>query len=115
MQSFAKPLKHKPCRLLGNTKGAVNLHARDAVFAVDQHPECGHPFIHAEGRILEDRIDFESELLVAPTAEPDFASLNKVVLIRGTARANDLAIGPAQFDGVIESAVRIGEVNNSFL
>jgi hypothetical protein len=114
-QSHAEPLKHKPCRLLGDAEGAVNLHAADTILAINQHPKRCHPLIHAERRILKNRIDLERELLVASTTEPQLARLDEVALLGTATRANDLAIGPAQFDGVLESAARIGEVNDGLL
>jgi len=115
VQSFAEPLKHKPCRLLGDTKSAVNLHTADSVFAVDQHPESGHPFVHPQSGILEDRIYLERELPVAATAEPQFSSLDEVVLFGVTARADNLSIRPAKLNGIVKGAVRIGEINDGLL
>lgn len=110
-----KALKHKPCRLLCDTKRAVNLHTGDSVLAINQHPKGNHPLIQAERRILKDRVDLQSELLIAATAEPEFPRTNKVVLLGAATRADDLAIRPAQLAGVLESAIRIGEVNDRFL
>ncbi len=120
-QRHAEPLKHEPCRLLGHADSAVNLHAADPVLAVDQHPKRCHPLVHAKGRIFKDRVDLERELLIASTAQPKsprspfgFAS-NVIVRVRTATWANDLAIRPTQLDGVLEGAVRIGEVNDGFL
>ena len=93
----------------------MNLHTTNAVLAVDQHPESGHPFIHSERRIFEDRVDLERELLIAATAEPQLAGLNEVVRFGTATGADDLAIRPAEFHGVVESALRIGEVNYGLL
>jgi hypothetical protein len=111
----SQTLQHKPCRLLRNPKRAVNLHAGDPVLAIAEHPESGHPLIQAERRILNDRAYLDGELLIAATAEPQLARLDEIVLGESAARTNDLAAGPAHFHGVLEGALRIGEVNNRFL
>jgi hypothetical protein len=90
-------------------------HATDAVLAISQHPESGHPLIHPERRIFEDRSNLNGELLVASTAEPNAPSLDEVVLIGIAARASDLSIGPAKANRVIKGSLRIGEVNDGFL
>lgn len=115
VQCSAKPLEHKPCRLLSNAKRAVNLHAGNAVLAVDQHPERCHPFVQSNRRILENRLNLDSELAVTATAEPQFARLDEVVAVGATARADHLAIGPAQHRSVLESPVGICEVDDRFL
>jgi hypothetical protein len=70
VQGRAKALQHKPCRLLSNPQSASNLHAANAILAVDQHPKCRHPLVHAKCGILKDRVHFERELLVAASAKP---------------------------------------------
>jgi len=115
LKSKPKALQHKPCRLLGDAKRSVNLHTGDAILAIDKHPESSHPLVQAERRILKDCADLHRELLIASTAEPDAASLNKVVPLRVTARTNHLAIRPTEFHGVVETALWIGEVNDRFL
>jgi hypothetical protein len=114
-ESFAKSLKHKPCRLLGNAKSAVNLHAADTIFAANQHPKCRHPFVQSKRRVLKYRIDLERELFIAATAKPEFPCLNKVVLVGATTRADDLSIRPAELHGKLKAAVRIGEINDGLL
>lgn len=111
----AQPLQHEPCRLLRNTQSAVNLHTRNAILAINQHPESDHPFIKTERRILEDRVDLERELPIAATAEPELARLDEIVLFGTASRAMDLAFRPAKSDGVLKSAVGIGEINDGFL
>jgi hypothetical protein len=117
LQSKPKALKHKPCRLLRNTQRAVNLHARDAVLAVAEHPESGHPLVHAKRRILEDRSDFDRELLVATTAEKEtpLSALDWIVLVRLATGAGDLAIRPTEFAGIFVATIRVAEVNDGFL
>lgn len=114
-QCRPKALQHKPCRFLRNAKRAVNLHAADAVLTIQKHPQRYHPLIHAKPRILKDRIDLERELAITATAEPHVAGLDEVVLVGTATRTMNLAIGPAQLNGVFEGAFRIGEVNNGLL
>src|ERR1019366_6089454 len=71
LNSKPKALQHEPCGLLSDTQSTVNLHAGDSVLAVDQQPKSGHPLIEAERRILENRSQFQSELLLALVAKPD--------------------------------------------
>ena len=115
VQGSSEPLKHEPCRLLGNAQSAVNLHAGNAVLAIDQHPKARHPLVETDRRIFKDRIDLERKLLVAATAEPDAPRLDEVVLFRTATRAMNLAIRPAQANGVVESSLRIGEINDGLL
>src|ERR1700722_6035833 len=114
-QGSAETVKHEPCRLLSDSQSAVNLHAGDAILAVAEHPKSGHPLIHAQRRILEDRSDLERELLIASTAEPDAASLDEVVLVGITARTHNLATGPTKLHGVVETPLRVREVRNGLL
>ena len=115
LDSKPKALQHEPCRLLSDTQSAVNLHTGDAVLAIDQQPKSSHPLIESERRILKNCSQFQCELFLAFVAKPDAASLNKRVLGLAATGANNLAIGPAEFLCVLESAVWIGEVNDGFL
>jgi hypothetical protein len=54
-------------------------------------------------------------LLLAAVAEPDAASLDEGMLFGAAAGAVDPGIGPAKLDGVAESPLGIGEVNDGFL
>jgi hypothetical protein len=90
LQSQANPLQHEPCGLLSDSQSAMHFRATDAVLAISQHPESGHPLIHPERGILEDRSNLYGELLVASTAEPDAACLNEIVLVGIAARASNL-------------------------
>ena len=70
----------------------------------------------------EQQNDESRELAIAATTEPEptrfpaFGFAPNVIVGFGTAmRADHLSVGPTQLDGVVESAVRIGEVNDGFL
>lgn len=115
LQREPKALEHEPRGFLSDTKCAVYFHAADAVLAVAEHPESRHPLVHAERGILEYRPNFNGELLVTSTAEPQAASLDEIVAVGTTAWTGHFAIRPAQLNGVIEAALRIGEVNDGFL
>jgi hypothetical protein len=122
LHSEPKALQHKPCRLLRDTKRAMNLHAGHAVLAIAEHPESGHPLIESKGRILEHGSNLERELLVASTAEPKTPSLaflrfrlDGIVLFRTATWARDVPIRPTELAGILKTAVRIGEENDSLL
>jgi hypothetical protein len=93
----------------------VNLHAGNTVLAINQHPKRRHPFIKTKRRILEYRPDFQRELLIAATAEPDSARLDEIVFLGTAPWADDFTVSPTELRCILEGAVRIGEVNNGFL
>jgi hypothetical protein len=111
----SNPVKHEPCRLLSDSERPPYLATGHAIPSVDNHPEGRHPLVHAKRRILEDRADFDRELFVTSTAEPEPPRLDEVIAVGVTARADHFAIGPAEFYGVIKGALRIGEVNDGLL
>jgi hypothetical protein len=100
---------------LCDSQSTVNLHTGNAVLTVDEEPEASHPLIEAERRILKNRSQFQTELLLALVTKPHAASLDERVLRLAATRANNVAIRPAQLLCVFEAAVRIGEVNDRFL
>jgi hypothetical protein len=115
LEDFANPLKHKPRRLLGNTKIAGQFVTGDAILAIRKHPNCRHPLIQPKRRILKDRFYFDGELLLAGIAEPDSPRLDKRMLLGSAPRAEDVAIRPAKFNRVVKCPLRIGKVNNRLL
>jgi len=115
LDSKPKALQHEPCRLLCDSQSTVNLHAGNTVLAIDQQPESSHPLIESKRRVLENRTQFQGELLLAVVAKPDAAGLDERVLCPIATWANNLPIWPAEFLCVLESAVRIREVNDGFL
>ena len=108
-------MKHEPCRFLSDTERPRYLATGNAIAGVDDHPEGCHPLIHTKRRILKDRSNFDGELLVATTAEPETARLNEVIAVGSATRADDFSIGPAELYGVLEGALRIGEINDGLL
>jgi hypothetical protein len=108
-------MHHEPCRFLSDAQGTVNFVRTDSVLAVDDHPYRDHPLVHADWGIFEDGSYLDRELLLAPLAEPMEPRRDERMLRTVAAWASDLAIRPAEFDRVVESAARIGEENNCFL
>jgi hypothetical protein len=115
VQSRTKPLKHEPRGLLGDSESAVDLHARHTVLAINQHPESGHPLVETERRILENRPDFQRELLIAATAEPQTAGFDEVVFLGTAPWADDFTVRPTKLGCILERPLRVGEVNDGFL
>jgi hypothetical protein len=89
----------------------MNLHTADAILAIDQHPESSHPLVKSKRRILKDRCQLKRELFLTGVAKPDAPCLDERVLILAASGTNQLAIRPAKFLGIVESALRIGEIN----
>lgn len=108
-------LQHEPCGSLRDSKRPAKLMRTDTVLAVGQHPERDHPFIEAERRILEDGFYFDRELLLAGIAEPKLARFDEGVFRRTATRTRNVAIGPAEFLGKLETAVGVGEVDYRLL
>jgi hypothetical protein len=65
--------QHEPCGFLSKSKVPANLVAADAILAVGNEPRSSQPLIQRNRRILEDRPDFNRELLPAGTALPNSA------------------------------------------
>src|SRR5581483_12284147 len=92
-----------------------HLCAADPVLAVADHPESGHPLIHTERGILEDRTDLDGELFLAALAEPHQAGAEKRVFGVSAARAGDCLSRPAEIDSVNEGPLWLCEVGNRLL
>src|SRR5271166_5902865 len=112
---FTNPVQHEPCRLLTDAESLPQLVAADSVLAVADHPKRSHPLVKADGRIFHHRVDLDRELLFALITKPDAPSLDKRVLGLAATWTGDIATGPAQPYRILESTVRIREVNNRFL
>jgi hypothetical protein len=101
--------------ILGDFESPRHLRAANAILAVDQHPECRHPLIHAERGILENRPHLDAELLLASLTEPHQAGAQKRVLLVTATWTGNLLSRPAKVDGIDESVLGISEVGYSFL
>ena len=117
MQSLADALIHKPCCALCDPDSFSEFVAADSVLAANQHPDSDHPLVESDSRVLEDRLDLDSELLFAVVAEPEFALLrvDEGMLLGAAPWAKHFAVGPAQGHGIVESVLRVGEENDSLL
>ena len=98
-----------------DAQSAAKFVATNSIFAVGEKPERRHPLIESERRIFKDGSDFEAELFFAVVAEPDAASLNERVLCFAATRTGNIAVRKAQFQRVVETALRIAEVCNGLL
>ena len=96
-------------------QSAAKLVRANSVFAIDQHPNGGHPFIQTKRGILKDRSHFDGELLLAAFAEPKQTSLDERVFVVPATWARDMSIRPAQIDRSDKCPLWITELNDSFL
>ena len=72
-------MQHEPRRLLPNVDSAVKFVAGNAVLAIANHPNCRHPLVERNRRVLEDRSKLHSELLLTAVAETNLLRLHKRV------------------------------------
>jgi len=89
--------------------------AGNPILAIGHHPEGSHPLIEANGGILEDRTDLESELLPTGVVVPNLGGLDEGLVLAAAPGASDYPIGPAKVEGILESAVFVGEENYRLL
>lgn len=115
LHRLANAVEHVPCTLLSDTDVAGKFVAGYPVLAVRNHPNCHHPFIQTQRGVLEDRAHLQAELLLAPIALPDTASLDESALLRPTTGASYHPIREPQFKGVLKSTVGIGEEDDCLL
>jgi hypothetical protein len=113
--SFTNPVQHEPRGFLSHANGAMQFVAGDSILAVADHPYCRHPLIEANRRILEYRSNLGRELLFAAIAKPELTSLNKRIALGFAARANNLAICPAEKLRIFKCASSVREVNHCLL
>jgi hypothetical protein len=57
-------MEHEPCRLLGNSQGAVKLITGDTILAAHHKPDSGEPLLKGNRGVLEHSADLERELLL---------------------------------------------------
>lgn len=108
-------MQHEPSRLLSDADRTGDLAGANAILAITDHPKGAHPFVESQRRILENRTDFERELLLASLAEPHAAGADERMLLRAATGARNYAIRPAKVERILKAAVRIAEVNNRVL
>jgi hypothetical protein len=104
-------VEHEPRGFLGHAKRAVQLVGANPVLAIGEHPQRRKPLVETERRILEDRSDFDGELLAAGAALPDPTRRQKH---RGNGAAvyTHGAVRPAKLGDERKRAVRVREVDN---
>ena len=109
-------MQQVPSGLLLDPERSGNLTTRYTVATVGDHPDADEPLIEPERGVLEDRADFDRELLSAAL----FAALEQATAldladIRRTAfNAADITTGPLETCQVVMAALRIGEVSDGF-
>src|ERR1022692_710060 len=118
LHSQTNPLQHEPSRFLAHLHIACDLVGTDTVFAVGQHPRRGKPLVQRNRTILVDRPDLDRELalgMVTATLPSAPLRVELAYFFRPTTGTNDLAILPAPYRNVINTVIRIREVDNRFL
>jgi hypothetical protein len=107
-------MENEPCRLLSDAQSAVNLPRRNTVLAVCEHPHGGKPLLQRDGRVLEDRPQFDAKLPSAITALKPLLGLEVVRLFSETGGAL-WAIGPAHLGYRVNADLLIREVLDCLL
>ena len=118
LHSQTNPLEHKPSRFLAYLHVPRNLVATDPVLAIRQHPRSGEPLVQRNWAILVDRSDLNRELALGmmATAFPSAPFWVELADLFGPATGtSDLAVRPSPYRQVINTVIRIREVNNRFL
>src|SRR6266576_3846766 len=108
----ANPMEHEPCSFLCDFEATRQFVGADAVLAVGQHPDRGHPLVESERAILEDRPQLRGELPPAVPALVDAPSLEEHWVLR-IAGGTEHAMRPAQADKESVAHVGVREVANS--
>jgi hypothetical protein len=109
-------VKHEPCRLLSYANGASDLARRNPIAAIGKHPHHRQPLLKRNRRIFKDGSDLRGELafLVSALALPFALILQEHNILPSTGRTGD-SIWPQFIGHVVESIVRVGEINNRVL
>lgn len=116
LQSQTTAMHHEPCGLLGDAKCTGDLIGTNSILAVNQHPDCGKPFVQSNCRVLKDSPDFDRELAVMVHALALPLSLvRKEWNIGSPANRTDNAVRPAPSGKIIQTIVRLSEIQNCLL
>src|SRR6266852_1303963 len=110
----ADAVEHEPRGFLTDVEIAGYFARTDSVLAIADQPDSGQPLSQRQGRVLENRPDFNAELatVVIHTAFPA-ALIGQIVNPRAaTDRTLHNAIWPAARDHVSDAAILIREVAN---
>src|SRR5579864_7431441 len=114
LQSQAKPMQNKPCRLLSDSDSAVNFVRANTISATGKHPESDQPLVQRDSRVLKNGSQFDGELPITVFAFPAFLSLEVIVLFV-TASGTGNALRPAESSDGINAHLFIAEVLNGLL
>lgn len=106
---MANPLKHEPRATLSDLDVLGKFVAADAVLAVREQPHCSEPLIQADSAVLENRADFNRELLPATEAGPHAPRREKRQLLAFALRAFG-ASRPLRSRYYFQADIWIGEV-----
>lgn len=115
LHGFANPMEHEPCGLLSQAEVSRDLVTADAILAVRHEPHGREPLTQWNRRLIEYSADFDRKLFPAfrRAALPNPTSLEEHGFL-GCAVRTLHAIGPAFARKIVQSVVRIVEVNNRF-
>jgi len=113
LHGFANPVQHEPRGFLRHAKVPSDLIAADTVAAIGNQPDSRKPLVETNSGLVEDRPDFDGELLTAFAALPDAPRLEEHRLRSFAMRANH-AVRPTLGCKVVQSVVGIGEVLDGF-
>jgi hypothetical protein len=95
LQSQAKPMQNKPCRLLSDANSAVNFIRANPIAATGKHPQSHKPLVQRDGGILKDGSQLDGKLPIAVFAFPAFLSFQVIVLFVTASGTGD-ALRPAE-------------------
>lgn len=109
-------VKHKPCRLLGDTESASKLMRGRSVLRIGKKPNRREPFGKRNIRGLVDRADLGGKHPLALFATPGAARLNRLN-VRGAAAhlGAGNSVRPAQPNRVLMGAGRVRKIDDGFL
>src|SRR5665213_2003795 len=115
LHGFTNPMKHEPSCLLRHAQIAGDLVGTYSVAAVGHQPHGGKPLVDTDSRFVQDRADFNGELLTAlrGAALPDTPRREEHGFLRRTVRTLN-TLGPTFRRKVLQRVVWIGEVNDRF-
>lgn len=113
MHRIANPVKHEPGGFLSYLQIAGDFVRRNAVFAISDEPHRAQPLIERNWAVLEDRSDFDGELLAALQAGPSAPRFDIREALCRAARAFRSS-GPLGRRYRLIADFRIGEIFNRF-
>jgi hypothetical protein len=115
LHRLSNPMQQEPSRLLSDSQITGHLAGANAILAVRNHPHRHQPLIQWDRRLIQNGSYLDGELLAAicSLALPNTAGLEEHWFL-STAVWTLHALGPALGRKIVQSVVRIVEVNNRF-